>query len=1051
VHGTDCEGSWVLMDEHRTRLFARSDLVLVVGAGVTASLTGGAHAATWPGLLESGIAHAESATPGGDPKWGEAVRLLLKLADTEADPTAFVAAAQMIQQRLRTPPGTAYAKWLEASFRDLKVVNERLFEAFKAGRFPILTTNIDTLLTPFGEQAPGGGVTGDDLAGIIRGDIKAVGFLHGRWDLPDSVVLGSDDYSRLLNDEATEAVERAVVTAKTLVYVGFGKGLADPNFGQLLAWHRRVFGNATGDHYRLCRTSELRDLQVEHSADRIRPVAYGDSYDDLPAFLEELFARTADAPVTEAGVVRDSIAEAKAALEHDLIATSVLAETCNRDDITLHEAVVAPVLLPVPHSEWVRTSSSSAASEAIEPLDARDELQRHDVILLVGDEGSGLTTAAKWLALESARLLESAPPFYVDFRSCTPGARALHRQLTNHCLEYGFVSDRSAPLPELVVAVDNLRLGVKNISEMVLRDLAESHVITAIVTCRPGEEAALSQALAQAGREPVIRYLGRLGTREIATIAKTVSVSNHQQLASRVMTVVRAENLPRTPYSISLLMAVLEKTDALLQSYSQTAVLEQYVEMLLGRGDPHEDSRFSLDHKDRQTVLARLAHKMTVDNRVQLGDAEVIENFTETFAALGWSESAPDLLKWFERQRLLRRDRGHIAFSRMSYLYLFAAKYATDDGDFLANLLQSPLTYASVIADYAAIKRNDTKLLRELIPVLKVDAQDHGVVAGPADMVDVEDPTQLADDFVSDSESTSADAPGDPGVGDEGDSAEPEATEPSTGGSANGKRMSRNELKFQDETEEPAFDESWRDSHGTVSGSLRALDLASRVLRDSDQVTDQVVKVEVLGEVLLAWGRVVTDLSSDHDFNRLVDALARQLAGSEIEKQVEKHDDTVVDFLRRVLPSAFAWSGVRATLTSRKLVAPLKSVQSDAKDSPLQTQIGAILLEMAVRDSGWTHRVVELCKPLGPMWFVRRFVLPVLYDRYVRGSYPDGDGPALLELCGDLACSSRSFDSATSRSSYRSRFMQNLRDKELLHRTRMSQRAALRLPKEEEN
>ena len=65
-----------------------------------------------------------------------------------------------------------------------------------------------------------------------------------------------------------KAVLKALSMMKTLVFIGFGTGLGDPNFGQLLAWTGRVFAGSEYRRFRLARflATSARPGPQEHTA-----------------------------------------------------------------------------------------------------------------------------------------------------------------------------------------------------------------------------------------------------------------------------------------------------------------------------------------------------------------------------------------------------------------------------------------------------------------------------------------------------------------------------------------------------------------------------------------------------------------------------------------------------------------------------------------------------------------------------------------------------------------------------------------------------------------
>ena len=87
----------------------------------------------------------------------------------------------------------------------------------------------------------------------------------------------------------TQAVLRALRTLRTLIFIGCGEGLSDPNFGAFLTWTREVLSNTEYPHYRLCRDSEIEALRAQHPpGEPIVLLPYGPDHSDLAPFLRSL-------------------------------------------------------------------------------------------------------------------------------------------------------------------------------------------------------------------------------------------------------------------------------------------------------------------------------------------------------------------------------------------------------------------------------------------------------------------------------------------------------------------------------------------------------------------------------------------------------------------------------------------------------------------------------------------------------------------------------------------------------------------------------------------
>jgi hypothetical protein len=101
---------------------------------------------------------------------------------------------------------------------------------------------------------------------------------------PSLLALGFTSYSEVLANEFAQTVQKCLQIMKTLVFVGFGAGLHDPDFGQLLTWAAATRSKSQYRNFRLARSGDVQSLQDAHDPnDRIFVVSYGAEYDDLTA------------------------------------------------------------------------------------------------------------------------------------------------------------------------------------------------------------------------------------------------------------------------------------------------------------------------------------------------------------------------------------------------------------------------------------------------------------------------------------------------------------------------------------------------------------------------------------------------------------------------------------------------------------------------------------------------------------------------------------------------------------------------------------------------
>lgn len=377
-----------LVDDLRERL-SKGRVVVVAGAGIAAGATRGAPTATWQGLLESGLSHCESLYPDFASTEGKQARDWLSQGSVDG----FLQVANLISARLDYPTGGEFGRWLRESIGSLKVEEPDLIHALVDLQALLLTTNYDTLI----EQETGlDTVTWKQTAVLqrtLQGDYPAVVHLHGSWDRPESVVLGSKSYRDLQADQGMQAVFQAIRVSYSLLYVGVGNSLSDPHFQALFEWVRKAFaGKEEYRHFTLCRQEDVNLVQSTFTSnDRTFALSYGSSYDALTPFLMDLRppstpARTTPSPLGS---------EDHSAVNPKLISLS----DSLRNAVRSEQRVVAveASLFPAPSREMPRLPHEGIERPALaEQVTAG--LLSNRLVFLTGSTGTGKTFLARQVA-----------------------------------------------------------------------------------------------------------------------------------------------------------------------------------------------------------------------------------------------------------------------------------------------------------------------------------------------------------------------------------------------------------------------------------------------------------------------------------------------------------------------------------------------------------------------------------------------------------------------------------------------------------------------------
>lgn len=269
----------------REELFADAGadrIALILGTGLSSAATSGARSSTWRGLLRDGAEFIYDLT-------GTPSRPMLEILDQDDPSTAdLLAVAQWVGSKFQGLDGE-YANWLNRTVGQLKVSDNALLDALPEID-NILTTNYDLLWQArYPERKPLAWNERNSETRYGRDPSEHVFHLHGVYTDPSSVVLSGQDYGRSTERAVSSTILKQLFRSKSMLMLGYGQGLDDPNFGPLMAWIASTQGAAPHRHYLLIREQQLPSINLTASLQsRITPIVYGDNYEDLPRFLAEV-------------------------------------------------------------------------------------------------------------------------------------------------------------------------------------------------------------------------------------------------------------------------------------------------------------------------------------------------------------------------------------------------------------------------------------------------------------------------------------------------------------------------------------------------------------------------------------------------------------------------------------------------------------------------------------------------------------------------------------------------------------------------------------------
>lgn len=268
-------------------------VLVIAGAGV--GIATNPKAPTWKGLLQHGVEYCRAYSNQVDDVWAAAQQAALERSHL----FEWLGVASQIEQLLGASRDKdrvrgEYRAWLESACGELAPENPEVAEALAALSAPIATTNYDGLIESVTARQPVAWCDAARVQQVLQGhDRDAVIHLHGFWRRPETAILGYQSYTDLIGHAAAQAMQQSMRTMFSLLFVGCGDTVGDPNFDRWLGWARETFrGTEIFDHYILVLDRDVDDLAKRLDPDdRLRVLGYGARYDDLAGFLRSLKKR----------------------------------------------------------------------------------------------------------------------------------------------------------------------------------------------------------------------------------------------------------------------------------------------------------------------------------------------------------------------------------------------------------------------------------------------------------------------------------------------------------------------------------------------------------------------------------------------------------------------------------------------------------------------------------------------------------------------------------------------------------------------------------------
>lgn len=270
------------------------NLIPVVGAGFSAAV---ANLPSWPRLVDLGVEYIRANLPAlsADKRFE-----VLEAMQASGDLLGSLSYLQKLLGGNSAEPYDSihYQGFINEIFHNPPILSEELGKGLRQLESRVLlTTNYDLLLEDLSVTRGSDSATWirpSEIRSMVRSGSGIV-HIHGRYDLPRSLIFSESDYKRLVDDEDATAIAQAVFHSGVLLFIGSSvDGVADPHMAVILGEFARMADQARGErapHVALvcgrptgAEVARCRRLGVE-------VLSYGMSFDELPGFLSTIASR----------------------------------------------------------------------------------------------------------------------------------------------------------------------------------------------------------------------------------------------------------------------------------------------------------------------------------------------------------------------------------------------------------------------------------------------------------------------------------------------------------------------------------------------------------------------------------------------------------------------------------------------------------------------------------------------------------------------------------------------------------------------------------------
>lgn len=379
------------------------------------------------------------------------------------------------------------------------------------------------------------------------------------------------------------------------------------------------------------------------------------------------------------------------------------------------EIYISPYVSKKPES----FTREEAVRDVTNDLDKVLSEERH--LMFIGRKEIGKTTLLNNIYKIIENSNDPIVPFVMDFRTLTPSRSMVQKGMDNFLREcdcYGFDIVDNLDLGNCVLLIDNV--DVRDVARVrLLKQFCETYPKNRFIFTA-NEDLLQTLKLVESpdlGCDYATYYLYTFRRNQIRSLTRKWFSQNQDinvdVVLDRVMLTLRRIGVPRTPFTVSLLLWILEKQTDFVP-LNEATLIERFVEILLEKLTISDLRYDAVDYTIKIDFLAGIAHSMVTRNRFVMTQNELDQKILDYFSHVGLEINVARFKEFFFEKGIFALNGGYIEFRYQCFFEFFVAKYMEDNQEFSTWALAEEryLNFANEIVYLTGLNRKRLDLLK---------------------------------------------------------------------------------------------------------------------------------------------------------------------------------------------------------------------------------------------------------------------------------------------------------------------------------------------------